>query len=226
MNSDAIVSRARLAGVCYLVVIAGGLFAQLYVRGQLIVVGDAEATLRSIAEHESLWRWGVAVHLLYLVSAIMVNLLVAGLFRSALARVALVLALTGTTIEAMSLLFTYVPVAIIENGDALSGLSGDQRAALSYLAVRVFSTGFGFSLLFFGGFCVLIGVLILRSRLTPRVLGVLMIGAGVCYVVNTVAGILAPAVAAAINPAILVPCLLGELALALWLLIKGVATPR
>jgi hypothetical protein len=219
--------QARLAGVCYLLVIAGGLFAQVYVRGGLIVPGDAGATAQSIADQESLWRWGVAVHLLYLVPAIMVNLLVSGLFRSvrpALARIALVLALTATTIEAMSLLFTYVPVTILEDGGALRGLSTGQRVALSYLAVRLFSTGFSFSLLFFAGFCVLVGVLIVRSRLVPRVLGVLMVAAGACYAVNTLAGILAPAVASAINPAILLPCLLGELALALWLLVRGVAS--
>ena len=47
--------------------------------------------------------------------------------------------------------------------------------------------------LFFAGFCVLIGTLILRSRLIPRVIGALMVVAGGCYVVNTLALILSPA---------------------------------
>jgi hypothetical protein len=59
---------------------------------------------------------------------------------------------------------------------------GGQRQALGYLAVRLFATGFGLALVFFAVFCALTGVLILRSRLMPRVIGA-MIVAGVCYFV-------------------------------------------
>jgi hypothetical protein len=72
------------------------------------------------------------------------------------------------------------------------------------------------------GFCLLIGVLILRSWLIPRVIGVMMIVAGVCYVVNTLALILSPALSDLLVPGILLPCLLGELSLALWLVVKRV----
>jgi hypothetical protein len=57
---------ARIAGICYLAVIAGGVFAALFVREPLFTTGDAAATASAIAAHETLWRWGIAVHLLYL----------------------------------------------------------------------------------------------------------------------------------------------------------------
>jgi len=69
---------------------------------------------------------------------------------------------------------------------------------------------------------VLIGALILRSRLVPRVIGAMMIVAGVCYLVNTLALILSPALSNLLVPAILLPVLPAELSLALWLLLKGV----
>ncbi len=50
----------------------------------------------------------------------------------------------------------------------------------------------------------------------------MMIVAGVCYLVNSVALILSPAVSNLLVPWILLPCFLGELSLALWLLVKGV----
>jgi hypothetical protein len=83
---------------------------------------------------------------------------------------------------------------MIEEGGALAALGEGQRQALSYLAIRLFPTGFGFALLFFAGFCMLVGVLILRSQLIPRVIGAMMIVAGICYVVNTLALILSRAV--------------------------------
>jgi Domain of unknown function (DUF4386) len=217
--------QARIAGLCYLMVIAGGLFAEAFVRGSLIVPGDAAATAGAIAANEALWRWGMAVHLLYLVLAIVVNVLICGLFRAVeptLARLALVFSVAGVTIEAASLLQVYVPLAMIQDSSALAGLGGEQRQALSYLAIRLFSTGFGFALLFFAGFCALIGALIVRSRRIPRVIGAMMILAGICYVVNTLALILSPALSDLLVPGILLPPFVGELSLALWLVVKGV----
>jgi hypothetical protein len=217
--------QARVAGLCYLLVIAGGLYAEVFARGSLLVPGDAAATARAIAANETLWRWGVAVHLLYLVPAIVTNVLICDLFKAVgptLARLALVFSVAGVIVEAASLLHLYVPLAMIEESGALTALGAGQRQALSYLAVGLFDTGFGFALVFFAGFCVLIGTLILRSRLIPRVLGALMVVAGSCYVVNTLALILSPALSDRLVPGILLPIGLAELSLALWLTVKGV----
>ena len=200
---------ATVAGLCYLAVIAGGLFAEGMVRRSLVVPGDAAATAGAI---------------LYLIPALAVNVIVSGLFRSmepTLARLALVFGVAGVTVEAVALVYLYVPLAVIENGGATLAALED-APALIYLATRLFYTGFGFSLLLFAGFCVLIGVLILRSRLVPRAIGAMMIVAGICYVVNTVALIVSPIFFKLVNPTILLPILLAELSLALWLLLKGI----
>lgn len=223
------VRQARIAGLCYLMVIAGGLFAEALVRGSLVVPGDAAATARAIAADEALWRWGVAVHLLYLVPAIVTNVLICGLFKAVeptLARLALVFSVAGVVVEAASLLCLYAPLAMIEESGAITALGEGQRQAFSYLAVGLFDTGFGFALLFFAGFCVLSGMLILRSRLIPRVIGALMVVAGGCYVVNTLALILSPALSDRLVPGILLPVGLAELSLALWLAVKGVPMPE
>jgi Domain of unknown function (DUF4386) len=222
-----LVRQARIAGLSYLMVIAGGLFAEVVARASLVVPGDAAATARAIAANETLWRWGVAVHLLYLVPAIVTNVLICGLFRAVeptLARLALVFSVAGVVVEAASLLHLYVPLAMVEERGALTALGEGQRQALSYLAIGLFDTGFGFALLFFAGFCVLIGALILRSGLIPRVIGALMVVAGSCYVVNTLALILSPALSDRLVPGILLPVGLAELSLALWLAVKGVRT--
>ncbi len=213
-----------VAGLCYLAVIAGGLFAEGMVRGPLIVQGDPPATAGAILENETLWRLGLAVHLLYLIPALTMMVIVSGLFRTVeptLARLALVFGVAAVTVEAVALVYLYVPLALIENGGAtLVALEG--APALIYLATQLYATGFGFSLLLFAGFCVLIGALILRSRLVPRAIGAMMIVAGICYVVNTLALIVSPGFWKLLNPAILLPILLAELSLALWLLLKGI----
>jgi hypothetical protein len=202
---------ARVAGWCYLSVIAGGLFAEA-VRGAITAPDDAAATVRNIAAHGALWRWGLLVHLLYLVPALAVNVLVPELFRPAqavLARVALVFGVVAVSIEAMGLLLVYAPLTMLDDPPA------------AYRSASLFDPAFGLSLAMFAVFCGLVGALILRSGLVPRPIGVLMVLAGACYLLNTAALIVSPELHKVIFPAVLAPCLAGEAALALYLVIRG-----
>jgi len=64
---------------------------------------------------------------------------------------------------------------------------------MAYLSARLYSYGFGFSLIFFAGYCLVMGYLIFRSGYLPRALGVLLQIAGLCYLMNSFALLLAPA---------------------------------
>lgn len=220
--------QARIAGVCYFLVIAGGVFSALFVREQLFVPGDAAATAEAIAANETLWRWGIAVHALYLFPGAAFGVILYQLFKpvnSTLALLALVFGIGPVVIEAVLLTTLYVPLTMTGESGTLSALDEGQRQALGYLAVRSFLTGWNFSLLLFSGFCILIGLLILRSSLVPRIFGVLMIAAGASYFLNSVSSIVSPSLNAVLLPGILLPAFIGELSLALWLTIKGVKPP-
>ena len=56
----------------------------------------------------------------------------------------------------------------------------------------------------------------------PKALGVLMQIAGACYLLNSFALVLSPALASRLFPIVLLPALVAELSLAIWLLLKGV----
>jgi hypothetical protein len=92
--------------------------------------------------------------------------------------------------------------------------------------MRMDSNGFGFGLIFFGCGCLVLGWLIRRSGYLPWILGALIQLAGACYLVNSFALILAPSLAGALFPAIMLPPFVGETSLALWLLVKGVDLER
>jgi hypothetical protein len=93
---------------------------------------------------------------------------------------------------------------------------------LAYLSIRSQGYGFGVSLIFFGCFCVVVGYLIFRSGYLPKTVGVLMQIAGLCYLTDSFALILSPSFADRLFPAILLPALVGEASLCLWLLTRGV----
>jgi hypothetical protein len=74
---------------------------------------------------------------------------------------------------------------------------------------------------FFGAQCVLIGVLMYRSGFLPRILGVLMVVAGVGWLTFA-----APPLAAALRPYNLMPGMIGEGLTLLRLLIVGIRPHR
>ena len=63
MTSNKILSRT--AGLLYLIVILGIMFAEFYVRGNLVVWGDAMTTAQNILNSESLFRYGFVIELIF-----------------------------------------------------------------------------------------------------------------------------------------------------------------
>jgi hypothetical protein len=225
----------RLAGLCYLAIIALGLWTEAFVRGSLVVAGDAAATAQNIAAHSQLWRLGLAADLLMQVLDLPVIVVLWRLLRP----VNETLALTAT---GLNLVQTAVLVAnrvqLLTALDLLTGpalanafLPG-QREALALLAVQLHAQGFGIGLIFFGFACVIRGALIVKSGLAPRLLGGMLGLAGLAYLLNSFALLLAPEFARQLFPAVMLPVLVGELAFALWLtlgkhrLVPAVIAPR
>jgi hypothetical protein len=65
-----------------------------------------------------------------------------------------------------------------------------------------------------------------KSGYFPKSLGVLQAMAGVSYLINSFAQLLAPGLAAKMFPAIVLPAFIGELATCLWLIVKGINVSR
>jgi hypothetical protein len=76
-------------------------------------------------------------------------------------------------------------------------------------------------LVFFGCYCLAIGYLILRSTFLPRVLGVLMGLGGLGWLT-----FVSPPLASYLSPYNMLPGILGETALTVWLLAAGVNAQR
>ncbi len=77
-------------------------------------------------------------------------------------------------------------------------------------------------MVFFGAQIISIGYLITRSTLIPRILGVLLLLGGSSYIINSFTNFLSPGLGAHLSPFIVPVAILGEGALTLWLLVKGV----
>lgn len=211
----------RVSGLCYLAIIALGLWTEVGVRGQLVVAGDAAATAANILAHPLLWRCGLAADLLMQVLDLPIIAMMWRLMRPVnepLALTATGLNLVQTAVLVANRVQLLASLDLLTTPAMSAAFAPGQRDALAQLAVQLHGQGFGIGLIFFGFACVIRGALVAASGVLPRVLGVMLAVAGLSYLLNSFALILAPDFARLLFPVVLLPAFIGELSLAIWLI--------
>jgi len=215
---------ARIGGVLYLILILTGMLAVIFVRDKLIVSGDATATANNIIASPLLWRIGITGDLIMHVCDVPLMLVLYVLLRPVnrnLALLAVLFNLVQTAVLVANKLNLLAALFLLGSADYLKAFEPHQLHALSYLSLKLHDYGFGVGLIFFGCECLVVGYLIFRSGYLPRTIGVMMQIAGLCYLTNSFALLLAPRFANVTFPGVLVPAFIGELSLCVWLLVKG-----
>ncbi len=220
---------ARLAGILYLYIIVAGSFAEIFVRSRLVVSDDATATANNIASNELLFRLGFSGELLHLVFDVAISVILYALLGPVDKYISLLAAFTRVACDiilAVTSISHFVVLKLLEGSDFLKAFQADQLHSLALLAMRLHGDGYAISLVFFSFTCFSLGYLILKSSFLPKVIGGLLVVAGVCYFLNSFTHFLNPKFAATLFPAIFVPIFIAELSLTLWLIVKGVNVDR
>lgn len=215
---------AHFAGVNYLAIFVLAIFANFFVLSKLIVSGDAGATASAIAEHESLYRLGVASFLVVMIADVFVAWALYYIMRPVsepLAALSSLLRLTYT-IAQIGVILNLVKVLQIGARPEVYGAIAD--AGWPYFFAAAHAGEFTLTLIFFGLHLMLLGVLIIRSTFLPSLIGALVAIAGLGYVVDGFAEILfdgyGPLGSIGLYIVIL-PALIGEGALMVWLTLRG-----
>jgi len=220
---------ARIAGLLYLIVIATGAFAEIFVRQAFKVSGDALATANNIQSSEMLFRWGVVADIVNFVCGLPCVLIIYFLFKRInkfLLQLALIFVVVQTAIIAVNLLNQTSPLLILSNNAYLKSFQPKELAALSQLSLNIQGVGYAIGLVFFGFYCILIGFVIYRTNAIPKIIGVLYAVAGICYLINSFTMFLSKGFANPYFIYLAIPIFIGELSLCLWLLIKGIDTSK
>jgi len=217
-------SKARMAGVSYLLGSLTSVFGQMVVLGMLVVPASATATAANILSHQSLFRLGFVASLMTVPFHLVWAVLFYGLFKPVNRSVSLLagfVLLLGCAMWALSSLFQLAPLLVLQGESSLSAFAPEQLKALALMLIKLNAQAYDIGLVFFGFWCVLIGYLIFRSTFLPRIIGMLEVLAGFGYLTllwRPLAHYLYP-----LNLALAGP---GEISLMLWLLVKGVNEQR
>ena len=230
MNATSMVNRmtetsprliARLAGLCYVLMIPAGF--GLFLRGRLVVKGDPAATAANILAHESLFRLAFAGDLLVVAIYIVFTALMVDLMKPVSGSISLLAAffsLMGCAMQAVACLFSIAPMIVLGREPYLGVFKVDQLQTLAFLSLKLYSQAYGIGLVFFAFYCLVIGYLVFKSTFLPRILGVLIAASALAWMT-----FLWPPFAAKYFRYLLVLDL-GEVSLVLWLLVMGVNAER
>jgi hypothetical protein len=186
--------------------------------------GTAEQVYQAIVTNAGSFRLGLVIAL---ISAFLFLMVAWGLYvllrpvNRNLALLFLLLNIVGVAIQCTSM---FPLVSAMLQGDGASHMqaySAAQLEGLAYLSISVYKTGFVTAQLFFGTWLFPLGYLVYKSRLLPRVLGVLLVLDGIAVLIWFLQALLLPDYPEIRYPGLVVS-FVAELGLALWLLVKGV----
>jgi len=216
--------QARFAGFLYLLVALIAPIGLMYVPGKLIVARDATATAANLRAFGWLLRLGIASELIHQVIGLFLVLALYRLFRAVdegLARQLVIFgALVSLPIMFVNVLNDVAALILAGGADSLAVFDARQRDALAYLFLRLHGQGIVVASVFWGLWLFPFGLLVIRSRFIPRVLGVLLMIAGVAYMASAFTTLIVPLYASLVAK-IALPLEAAELPIVFWLVIWG-----
>jgi hypothetical protein len=218
---------ARVAGFSLLLAGVSGLFANVFVMGGLLVPDDATATVNNITANDLLFRFGILGFILMSILDLVIAWALYVLLKQVSKNMALLTILFRVVYTAISsvALFNFLSISYLLSDNArLEGIETDQIGFEVMTAIDAVSNGWSIGLVFFGLHLLLLGYLMFKSAFIPKVLGILMLLAGLGYFIDNIAWILLANYAdlmAIFSLIVFVLGVMAELVFAIWLLVKG-----
>jgi hypothetical protein len=220
---------ARIAGVFYLFVAIFGGFAEGFADKQFYVAGDAAATAANVVANAGLLRIGVVAHLVngvfFVLVAMTLYLLLNHVQKNA-ARWMVILVALAAGITALNAVFQFEGLQVATNSSyaAAFGAAGSNALVLMLLDIQHYGTLA--AQVSFGLWLAPLGYLVYKSAMFPKALGVVLVVATVCYLVDALVAFLVPDIAKQVSPLLVIGPIVAEVWLLGYLLVKGVRSPR
>lgn len=220
---------ARVAGTLYILASLVGAVRLIYIPESLVVSGNPAVTVDNIAAHEWLFRVGIVSSLIAGTLWIFVPLALYRLFKDVDQSTAILMVILGTLMQVPIFFInsaTDVATLLFAKGtDAFAVFSKPERDALAVLFLRVHHHLDLANAVFWGLWLVPFGLLVYRSRILPRFLGVWLMLGCLGYLAFSFTGFLLPAREDRVFN-LSQPLTLGEVAAMLWLVIRGARDPQ
>jgi hypothetical protein len=221
-------SAARVVGVLYLFTMATGIFGESYVRGRLIVRGDALQTARNIAASERLFRLGIASDLITTAGVVILLWALYVVLKPVnrnLALLGALLRLVENAIAGATVVNAFLALRLLSGADYWRAFDTEQLQVLVRLFVGGQGAGLRIAFVFLGLGSTVFSYLWLKSRYIPRALAAWGIGSSLVLAVVTLAVMVFPDLGEVTGLAYMAPMFVYEVGLGLWLVVRGIRAP-
>lgn len=220
---------ARLAGLLYLLIAICGGFSMGYVPSIIFVSADATATATNILANQTLVILGVfadaGIFLMEIILTAMLFMLLSPVNKT-LALIAAFARLSMIAIIGINALFDVITLALLTNPAFTAAFTIAELHGLVLLFATLEHFGATIWQLFFTVHLLAIGLLVIRSGLFAKTLGVLMMIGSFGYTLDSVEKItsLGMGETSTFTVVLLSIVTIGELGFGLWMLIRGLNT--
>lgn len=211
---------ALVAGLAILVMVIAAPFAELFVYPKLVVASDPALTVRNLVAHQQLFVAGILAYLLTFICDVIAAWSLYVFLRATHPQLAMLTAwfrIVYTVVAIVALLHLVTVFQLLTTPVYAEVFGADRLVAEVRLALGAFRNGFGIGLVFFGLHLVLLSILVFRSRYVPSLLGILLLLAGLGYVVTSLGPLAFPGV----DLHVARYTFYGEIVFMLWLLFAG-----
>ena len=218
---------ARIAGFWYFASSLPAPFALIYVPSAFMVMGAANpatASANKIRSSELLFRAGIVAELLSATLFILAGMALYELLKGVNKRNALLMLIFILVSVPISYLneLNRIGALMLSSGTRFSlALDQGQLDTLVMALLHLHNSGLVLAQIFWGVWLFPFGALVYKSRFLPRILGVLLIIAGIGYVADSLTHLLFPAYTEIAFKLMTVAGALGEGSTMLWLLVVG-----
>ena len=215
---------AIVAGFGLLIMTIFAVFADFFVFQKLIVPGDAATTANNIIASEMLFRTGIGCILIVLICDVVVAWALYIFLKQVNKNLSLLTAWLRLVYAAMlgiAMLNFVVVLILLSGADYLAVFETDQLHAQVLLFLNAFYDVWALGLIVFGFHLAALGYLAFKSDYIPKILGILLMAAGLGYLIDYFGSLLFP------NSDVAISMVLGwgELIFMFWLLFKGGKMP-
>ena len=220
---------ARIAGVFYLLVGIFGGFAEGFVDPRMYVAGNSTATAGNVLANSGLVRMAVAAHLLDAIFFILTAMALYILFQNVdktVARAMLFFVALAVAITTLNSVFQYEALQVATTGSYVTTFGAAGSNALVLLLLDIHHYGTFSAQVFFGLWLAPLGYLAYRSGLFSKVLGIALIAAAVCYLVDLFTAFLVPGFSNQIHLFMGIVPGIAEIWMVLYLLVVDVKTVK
>lgn len=211
---------ALIAGLALLTMSIAAPIAEVFAYPKLVNPWNIAETIKNIISNLVLFRACIFCYLITFICDILAAWALYVLLKPVNEHLSLLTAwlrIVYSVIALVALINLFTVLKILNNSDYIKTFQPDQLNMQINLSLNAFKNGWYFGIVFFGIHLILLGYLVLKSIYIPKIMGILLIIAGLGYLTNAVKPFLFPNV----NLDFAKFTFYGELIFMLWLIIKG-----